>query len=73
MINPFHIKQSARNFRERHHDFVSHTGQAAEQIQKGSVIQISITHPDGKKTISDFQVNEEDYAFYLELKKIFDS
>lgn len=67
MFNPASILQFRKDwgdFEQRHPKFVTFLGTMFKTgIQEGSVVEIAITLPDGRKVESNMKISEEDLQF----------
>lgn len=58
------FKPMLEQFRERHPKFVSFFGFAGQHIKEDSLLEISVTDPDGKKIVTNIRVSPEDIALF---------
>ena len=58
------FKPMLEQFRERHPKFVSFFSFAGQHIKEGSLLEISVTDPDGKKIVTNIRVSPEDIALF---------
>lgn len=72
-MNPMSIMQlrpMLEQFRERHPRFVEFFGYAGQSMGEDALIEISITDPQGHKTITNMKVSPEDLALFQELREL---
>jgi len=74
MVNPAALMQmmSAWNiFKGNHPKFPAFVGTVAKQgVKEGSVIEISITDPDGQKITTNIKVQESDLQLFETIKNM---
>ena len=76
MVNPMALMQLRplfEAFRDRHPKFVQFFGYAGKDLREGSLLEISVTAPDGKKTVTNIRVTEEDLALVEQLRQLLGS
>ncbi|MBQ2264117.1 MAG: hypothetical protein IJ265_02440 [Oscillospiraceae bacterium] len=69
-MNPMamlHIKPMLEKFRDRHPKFVQFFGYAGKSISVGSVLEISVTDPEGKKIVTNIRVEQEDIDLFQQM------
>ncbi len=72
-INPMalmRMKPLFEAFRERHPKFLQFFGAAGQCVGAESLIEISVTSPDGKKMITNMRVKPEDLELFDEMKNM---
>ncbi|MBE6875643.1 MAG: hypothetical protein E7496_02800 [Ruminococcus sp.] len=72
-MNPMalmHIKPMLEKFQERHPKFIQFFGYAGQNVTEGSLIEISVTSPDGRKAITNIRLSEEDLELADKLKEL---
>lgn len=62
------LKPMFERFRERHPKFVQFFGYAGKSISEGSLVEISIVDPEGKKIVTNIRVDSEDIALFQQLQ-----
>lgn len=71
MINPFKIKSDGMAFAGRHPKFVMFLQSVmATGVQEGSVIDVAVTLPDGRKIESNMKISQEDVEFFKSLGEL---
>ena len=69
-MDPFkmmHIKPALEQFAERHPRFVQFLGFASGALQEGSLLEISIKDPEGKRAVTNLRVSAEDAELMRQL------
>ena len=62
------LKNAIGGFQARHSKFVSFIQAMSGQcMQEGTIIEVNITTPDGKKCVSNMKVSAEDVEFFSNL------
>ncbi len=61
------IKPMLERFRDRHPKFVQFFGYAGNSISEGSVLEISITDPEGKKIVTNIRVEQDDIDLFKQV------
>ncbi|MBE6851475.1 MAG: hypothetical protein E7504_07060 [Ruminococcus sp.] len=72
-MNPFTLMQFKpllERFRERHPKFVQFFGYAGKSITEGSLVEITVTDPEGKKIVTNIRVDNEDIALFNQFKEM---
>ncbi len=64
------LKPLFEQFRERHPKFLMFFSAAGQCVTEESLIEISVTSPEGKKMITNMRVKQEDLALFDELKDL---
>lgn len=64
------IKSMLESFRSRHPKFLQFFQAAAGAVTEDSLVEISLTTPDGKKMITNMKVTPEDLALFAQLKDL---
>lgn len=68
MFNPASILQFRKDwgeFEQRHPRFVTFLGAIFKKgISEGSIVEITVTLPDGQKIESNMKISEEDIKFF---------
>ncbi|MBR2912844.1 MAG: hypothetical protein IKK51_10915 [Oscillospiraceae bacterium] len=64
------FKPLLERFRDRHPKFIQFFGYAAGHISAGSVLEITVTDPEGKKIVTNIRVDEEDIALFHQFKEM---
>lgn len=62
------IKPLLEKFKERHPKFIQFFGVAAGSVGEGTLIEIGVTSPDGRKMITNMRVSQEDLELLDKLK-----
>lgn len=71
MINPMALMQMKGlldRFKNNHPKVPMFLSDAARSMGEGSVIEISVTSPDGRKITTNMRVNQEDLELVEQLK-----
>ncbi len=72
-MNPMALMQMKalfEKFRDRHPRFLQFFTAAAGTVTEDSLIEISLTTPDGKKMITNMKVTPEDIELFAQLKNM---
>ena len=72
-MNPIalmHIKPMLEKFQERHPKFIQFFGYAGQNITEGSLIEISIISPDGRKAVTNIRISQEDLELADKMKEL---
>ncbi len=64
------LKPMFENFRDRHPKFVQFFSYAGKSITEGSLVEITVTDPEGKKIVTNIRVDSEDIALFKRLKEM---
>ena len=64
------IKPLLEQFQERHPKFLQFFGYAGQSLNEDSLLEISITSADGKKTVTNMRVTQEDLELLEKMKEI---
>lgn len=64
------FKPLLERFRDRHPKFVQFFGYAAKSITAGSLLEITVTDPEGKKIVTNIRVDEEDIALFHQFREM---
>ena len=73
MMNPMKlmkIKPLLEQFQQRHPKFIQFFQYAGQQVTEDTLIEISVTSADGKKTVTNLKLSQEDLALISELKSM---
>ncbi len=62
------LKPMFDRFRERHPKFIQFFGYAGKSISEGSLIEVSIVDPEGKKIVTNIRVDADDIALFQQLQ-----
>ncbi len=71
MVNPMalmQIKGMLDKFKQNHPKVPMFFSDAARSMGEGSIIEISVTAPDGRKITTNMKVNQEDLELVEQLK-----
>ncbi len=71
MMNPIalmQLKPMFDRFRERHPKFIQFFGYAGKSISEGSLIEVSVVDPEGKKIVTNIRVDADDIALFQQLQ-----
>lgn len=67
-IKLLQMKKAIGAFQKRHYRFVNFIhDMSSKGVQEGSIIEINVTTPDGKKYVSNMKVTSEDVEFLSNL------
>ncbi len=72
-FNPMSImrlKPLFEQFRDRHPKFLQFFAFAGQHVREESLIEISVTSPDGKKMVTNMRVKHEDLELFDELRSM---
>ncbi len=64
------LKPMFEHFRDRHPKFVQFFSYAGKSITEGSIVEITVTDPEGKKIVTNIRVDSEDIALFKRLKEM---
>jgi hypothetical protein len=64
------IKPLLEGFQERHPKFIQFFGYAGQNVDEGSLIEISVTSADGRKAITNIRIAQEDLELMEKLKEL---
>ncbi len=70
MMNPMallQIKPMIERFNERHPKFIQFFGYASQNLTEGSILELSITDPNGRKAVTNIRVTPEDIELIQQL------
>ncbi len=62
------LKPMFERFRERHPKFIQFFGYAGKSISEGSLIEVTITDPEGKRIVTNIRVDADDIALFQQLQ-----
>lgn len=68
LMSVMQLKPMLEQFKERHPRFVEFFGYAGQSVGEDSLIEISVTDPQGKKIITNMKVTPEDLELFQELR-----
>lgn len=71
MLNPMafmQVKGMLDKFKANHPKVPMFLSDAAKTIGEGSVVEISVTSPDGRKITTNMRINQEDLELVEQLK-----
>lgn len=72
-MNPMKFMQfmpQLERFRDRHPKFIQFFSYAAKSIAPDSILEITVTDPQGKKIVTNIRVDEEDITLFRQLKEM---
>ncbi len=72
-MNPLalmHIKPLLEGFQERHPKFIQFFSYAGQNVDEGSLIEISVTSADGHKAVTNIRIAQEDLELMDKLKAL---
>ncbi len=61
------LKPMFERFQQRHPKFIQFFGYAGKSITEGSVLEISVTDPAGKKIVTNIRVDKDDIALFKQV------
>ena len=72
-MNPLalmHIKPLLEGFQERHPKFIQFFGYAGQNLDEGSLLEISVTSADGRKAVTNIRIAPEELELMDKLKEL---
>lgn len=64
------LKPRLEEFQQRHPKFLQFFQYVGQQVTEDSLIEISVTSADGRKTVTNLKLTQEDLALISDLKDI---